>query len=435
MLKFPALSNPKMKKKSNLKKFLVSARLAFFLAYRQIKRSSLGTTALIIFVMTLTFLNLVVVSGILVGLVQGATEAVKNQYISDVAVTPLSGKKNIQESPSIIQATKSLPWVSAVTARYISGGDIEANYQTKIKQSDKTDKVSTVMSGINPIDEDKVTGLSKYIVEGSYLSSDDNDKIIIGSLLLKKYFPMESRGFETLSNVGVGSKVRVTLNGITREVTIKGILKSKVDDIGRRVFFIDSEFRKLVGRNDYSVDEIAIKIKPGTDPTLTRNALIGDGFNQYAKIQTFDEGKPKFLTDLVNTFTLLGAVVGGIGLVVASITIFIVIFINAITRRKFIGILKGIGIDSTAIEISYVMQSLFYALTGTAIGLALLFFFLKPYFDAHPINFPFSDGILVATYSGTAVRVLILFVATVIAGFIPARIVVKQNTLDAILGR
>ena len=43
-------------------------------------------------------------------------------------------------------------------------------------------------------------------------------------------------------------------------------------------------------------------------------------------------------------------------LVVASITIFIVIFINAITRRKFIGILQGIGISGEAIEIdaSYV---------------------------------------------------------------------------------
>lgn len=60
---------------------------------------------------------------------------------------------------------------------------------------------------------------------------------------------------------------------------------------------------------------------------------------------------------------------------------------------------------------------------------------LKPYFDAYPIDFPFSDGILVATVSGTLARAGILFVATIIAGYIPARIVVRQNTLDAILGR
>jgi len=65
----------------------------------------------------------------------------------------------------------------------------------------------------------------------------------------------------------------------------------------------------------------------------------------------------------------------------------------------------------------------------------VVFLILKPYLAAHPIDFPFSDGILVATLIGTVVRGVILFVATLIAGYIPARIVVKQNTLDAILGR
>jgi hypothetical protein len=60
---------------------------------------------------------------------------------------------------------------------------------------------------------------------------------------------------------------------------------------------------------------------------------------------------------------------------------------------------------------------------------------LKPFFDANPINFPFSDGILVATVNGTAIRTAILLLATIVAGYIPARIVIKQNTLSAILGR
>jgi ABC-type antimicrobial peptide transport system permease subunit len=60
---------------------------------------------------------------------------------------------------------------------------------------------------------------------------------------------------------------------------------------------------------------------------------------------------------------------------------------------------------------------------------------LVPFIDAHPINFPFSDGILVATASGTLWRAFALLVATVIAGYIPAKIVSRQNTLDAILGR
>ncbi len=111
------------------------------------------------------------------------------------------------------------------------------------------------------------------------------------------------------------------------------------------------------------------------------------------------------------------------------------IFINAITRRKYIGILKGIGVDSSAIEMAYVMQAIFYALFGIAAGLVILYGFLVPFIDAHPIKFPFSDGILVAELGSTMIRALLLLIATIIAGFIPARLVVKQNTLDAILGK
>ena len=65
----------------------------------------------------------------------------------------------------------------------------------------------------------------------------------------------------------------------------------------------------------------------------------------------------------------------------------------------------------------------------------LIFALIKPYFANNPINFPFSDGILVATLGGTLIRAFILLVTTMIAGYIPARIVIKQNTLSAILGR
>ena len=84
---------------------------------------------------------------------------------------------------------------------------------------------------------------------------------------------------------------------------------------------------------------------------------------------------------------------------------------------------------------AYIFQSLFYALVGSVIGLLLLYVILVPYFDANPINFPFSDGILVAPLGSTMFRITLLVLTTVIAGFIPARIVVKKNTLDSILGR
>jgi ABC-type lipoprotein release transport system permease subunit len=415
--------------------FKQAVGVGIFLAIRQIKRASYTTTGLIIFVMTLTFLNLVVVSGILVGLIEGSTETYRERYTGDIIISNLKEKTFIDQSPSIIQLAKNLPWTESVTARYSEGGTVEAGYKTRLRQTDLPNEAGAVFTGINPGEEDAVTGLSELVEEGSYLRPDDYDQVLLGYQMLRKYLPIDSPGLQLLDDVDVGDKVRITINGTVREVTVKGIVHGKVDEIGRRVFFVDSQLRNLIGRSDFNVDEIAIRLKPGTDPVVAKEALIKSGVDKFAKVQTWEDAQPKFLKDIIDTFALLGNMVGSIGLVVASITIFIVIFINAITRRKYIGILKGIGIDGKAIEVAYVIQSLFYALTGTALGMAIVFIILKPYFAAHPINFPFSDGILVATWSGSLIRAGFLFVATLIAGYIPAKLVVRQNTLDSILGR
>jgi ABC-type lipoprotein release transport system permease subunit len=413
----------------------LNIRIGFFLAKRQIKRSNPWTTILIVFVMFFTFINLVVVSGILVGLIQGAIQAVHDHYTSDVIVSNLNDKTYIENSPEVISIINSLPQVLGVTARYIEGGTLEANYKTRINEKDKANTAGASITGINPIDEDNVTELSKFIIEGEYLSPGDYDQILLGSLLDKKYSAVDSPGFSALENVKAGSKIKIKVNGVEREVTIKGIVKSKVGELGTRVFMVDSQLRSIIGRNDYNVDEIAIKLKEGVDPDLVRDILKQNGVDRVAKVQTYIDARPKFIKDMVDTFDLLGNVLSSIGLVVASITIFIVIFVNAITRRKFIGILKGIGISESAIEVSYILQSFFYAFCGSVIGVIVLYGFLQPYMAANPIDFPFSDGILVATPSGTMVRIGLLMITTILAGFVPARLIVRKNTLDSILGR
>ena len=411
----------------------LNLRIGFFLAVRQIKRASLWTTGLIIFVMVLTFLNLVVVSGVLVGIVQGSIDSHRTQDTGDVIVSSLDDKKYIENSPEVIGIIKSLPQVKDASARYRLGGTLEANYKTR-KETDKPNIAVTQIIGIDPVAENNVSNMSKNIIKGEYLSPDDYDQIVLGSLLLEEDFSFNAL-FATLKNVSPGVKIRVNVNGVQREVTVKGVFESKVQDISRNAYMIDSQFRSIIGRNDGNVSEIAIKLNQGIDPKEVSEALVLSGVDEVAKIKTYYEAQPQFLKDVIKTFAMLGNMLSSIGLAVASITIFIVIFINAITRRKFIGILKGIGINGKAIEASYVFQSIFYALCGSAVGLVLVYAVLVPFFIAHPIDFPFSDGILVAPVNQTIFRVGLLVLSTVIAGYIPARMIVRKNTLDSILGR
>lgn len=418
-----------------MKSLQTTLRVGWFLAWRDLKRASCWTTALIIFVMTLTFLNLVIVGGILVGLIEGSVSAHSERYSADIIISSLNHKNYIENSQGIINAINQLPEVDSLTTRYTAGARLEAGYKEKTRQTDTLDTASALIAGISPDVENKITGISNFIVEGRFLHPNDYDKIVIGANLLYKYTPIDSPGLQTLKKAGLGSRVRLTVGDISREVEIIGIIKSKVGELDQRIFMVDKQLRQLIQRNDLNVNEIAIRLYNSALSVTTALTLKNLGFDQYAKIQTSEEAIPKFLDDIKMTFALLGNLVGGIGLIVASITIFIVIFVNAITRRKYIGILKGIGVTKLAIQISYIIQALVYATNGTGVGLILLYLLIKPYFNTHPINFPFSDGILVANFSSVLIKIVILFFATALAGYIPARIISRQNTLDAILGR
>jgi ABC-type lipoprotein release transport system permease subunit len=415
--------------------FSRNVKVGWFLARRDIERANIWTTGLIVMVMTLTFLNLIVVSGILVGLIQGSEDAQKKYAIGDIVISPFLKKDVIEQTPMVVDIVKTIPGYRNHTVRYTGSARVESNYRETIAPGDKRDGAGGSLLGIDPQEEEKFSGISKFIIRGSYLNTLDQDSVLIGKNLLYEFTPIEAPGFQTLKNVSVGSRIKVTVGDASKEYFVKGILKSKVDTFDTSIVALDSEVRKLVGRNDLDAGSIAIQLQPGTDPMQAKNFLLASGVGDHARIQTAEEAFPKFLKDIKATFAILGSVISGIGLVVASITIFIVIFVNAITRRRFIGILKGIGINKRAILYSYMYQACIYAGCGIIIGMTLIFVVIKPYFATHPLDFPFSDGILVATLSGTLIRAGILLVATIIAGYIPAKIVIKQNTLSAILGR
>lgn len=424
----------------------VQIRVAFFLALRQIKRANKATTMLIVFIMTLTFLNLVVVNGILVGLIRGSYEQFRERYSGDILISPQDRLESITGSQNIITFAKSLNGVEAVAPRLVATGAIRADLSRNPSGKESPNESRGSIVGIDPESEELVTGFSDMVLEGQALTRNDAEGILIGANLIKEYssfgdanFP----GFTILRGIKVGDRVRLSLsvaagNGtfttVSKEFTVRGIIKSKVDQVSQRSFLLNSELRKLIGNTDLNLQEIAVNVK---SDHLMEGYYALSGFSDPSKVrvQLSADAVPSFLRTIEQTFGVLGNAIGGIGLVVTSITTFIVIFINAVTRRKFIGILKGIGIDAFAIELAYVFQALFYGVIGSILGIVITFGFLVPLFAAKPLDFPFSDGILSATVSGALIRAGILLIITLIAGYLPARMIVKKNTLDSILGR
>jgi putative ABC transport system permease protein len=432
-----------MKRLSRLRKeYLDAIRVGFFLATRQIRRSGKGTTGLIIFIMVLTFLNLVVVSGLLVGLITGSFQQFREGYSGEVIITSAPGRNYIENSPALISYLESHPRVLAISPRYGAAVQVLGTLTDLPDKKERPNKIGLRLMGINLEKEEALTGFSRFLKYGNYLSEGEEGYALIGANMLKKYSSFADAnipGLDLLKDVDVGSKVRLTItrtNGevVSKDFIIKGIVKSKIDEISTRMFITDKELKRLLPVNQEQYQEIAIKTDYATAPLLVAELKDFMGDNS-ARIQTTDEAIPSFLRDIETTMGVMGNALSSIALVVAAITIFIVIFINAVTKRKFIGIMKGIGISPKAVQVSYIIQAMFYGIAGSIIGLIITFGFLKPYFNAYPINFPFSDGILVATPYGALVRVGILLAVTLLAGYLPAKLIVRKNNLDSILGR
>jgi ABC-type lipoprotein release transport system permease subunit len=410
-------------------------RIGLLLGWRQIQRANKWTTLLIIFVMMLTFLNLIAVSGVLVGLITGAERAVRAEALGDIILSERDDEDRIIETETILRELSAYPEIESYSVRYIGGGELEANYKERRSLTAERDIASVSVTGIDPSLEDHMSNLSLSIRDGEYLDPNEEGYILIGYYYLEEFAEQFGDIFDTISNVKPGDTVRLTVGEISKEFIVKGIVASKVDQVSLNTYIPEREFRRLFGRLDRNADQIVIRVKSGESESELKTAFVENGMERLAKVQTYEEGKPKFITDIKNTMNLLGTFIGSIGIVVASITIFIIIFINALSRRQQIGILKGIGIERRAIEIAYVFQAAIYALIGAGLGALLTYGFLIGYFERNPIHFPFSDGILVAPPDETFLRFLTLFIVTLFAGFLPAWLIVRQNTLNSILGR
>lgn len=438
-----------------MQQFRHTVSLGFFLALRQITRSSKYATGLIVFIMMLTFLNLVATSGFLVGIIEGASRSFKEQWTGDLMITNRNEKQYIEHTTDLVGMLSSFPQIKSYTTRTVAGVKIEANWWEKRTEED-ANVVSNQIVGIDPRKEDETTHLSNAIVEGSWLSEGDSEGIVLGSGFLTKYSRVADL-VSLLRDVKPGDTVRVTVSGkkvsinpeqefagaqdvtsaqsVTKDFVVRGILNSKVQFVASRAYILDSELTKMLGKTGSDVSEIAIVVRDGVDPYEVKTPLLNNGYGEYAKINTADEGAPEFLVNIKLFFNIIGTILGSVSVVVALITIFIIIYINALTRRRQIGIMKAVGVTEFAIEFSYICQALFYVVSGSFLALLIIFLILKPIIDAHPIDTPFARIVLVAEPLSVAFKFLLVSIVSVLAGYLPARIIVSTNTLNAILGR
>jgi len=151
------------------------------------------------------------------------------------------------------------------------------------------------------------------------------------------------------------------------------------------------------------------------------------------KVKTWNEKGRGILGDAIASFSLLNNIMTFVSLVVASVVVFIVTFINIINRKKQIAILKAIGIRKQVIVGSYLLQVLFLCICGVIVGILMLNT-ISFVLTVNQLKFPMGYIMPVINYGGLATSTALLFFVSLISGYIPARQVVNEEILDAMRG-
>ncbi len=399
-----------------------------FIAYKSVTRGNKSMLALMVFILSLSFINMLFISGVLTGLWNSEVDLAINLITAHVEVTPQQKptlKEFIPNEAQLQAQISTIPGVIATTRRYQLAGSLSFDKD----KSGQMKSVSGAIIGIDPSRDQKVFTVNDLMLAGSPLTDNDTDQIVLSSALAGGYGTPSTND---LGGVKVGDKVQITYaNGVMRTYTVKGIYN---DIIGIFETFITAKEAESVLSVANSASQILVKVNTSRSTlasyedrirTLAPNLTVKNYTDLLGSIVSFERA-----------LNIISDIVSAISIAVAAVTIFVLIYVNALNKRRQIGIMKAIGIKQRIIVNAYIIQSLFYTACGLLIGGLAVFTVLRPLLIAHPI--PIIVGLLNLTLAytplGVGLGILAFIVAGYLAGRIPAHLVAKENILTAIWG-
>ena len=399
-----------------------SFRVAGLLSFTSIRRGNLGVILLTILILTLVSLNLLFIPGFLQGLVSGANTQLRNTYSSDIVVesntaNPLIG--NIEDTMRRIDAIEG---VVAATPRNSLGAEF-------IYENERT---NAMVYGIQPETENNVFTIRKSMVEGSFLSPNDTDEIVLGIQLAGADKPNLELYARSLLTVHAGDEITLIYsNGVQKQYKVKGIFYTQFLQTDAEAFVSQAEMQSVNPATTNSADTIYVKVKNDNDiPSIMEKV---NAIESGLKVLNWKDyaGIVRSLTD---SFNIINVIMNVVNLLIAGITVFIVTYIDVANRRRQIGVQRAIGITPWSITLSYLMRAIFYALAAIMLAILLYFFIVSPVEARYPFYFPFGAVYFVIGASNIFLMTAIVLSVSLAASFLPVRGMMRMKIMDAIWG-
>lgn len=394
-------------------------KIPFFLLWCHLKRGNKWTLALIIFMMSIAFINLIFVNSLFSGIIKSSNQQIIDTYTGHIMMRPPVDKDYFKEADQVVKKIEEVPDVVAASAQMAIPGSLEYK---KIKNTDP-------IMAVDPDVEKQVTNVSTMMQEGEYLNQDDVDEIIIGRQVAGgENVEMNALSFQ---DAKVGDKVLLNIGTVEKEFMIKGIFYTKFLETDKQAFITKKALASILPGQENLATTIIVKNK--------ETGLESSVINQFkeknieAKYYSWKE-MAGMMESITKSFFSINFILAIVAILIAAVTIFIVVYIDVTTKRQQVGILRAIGIKSYLIVFSYILQTIVYSMAGIALGSGLFFGVIVTYFQFYPFVLPIGDAHLLVDYKDFVIRLESFILISIVAGIIPSVMVVRTKILDAIWG-
>ena len=329
----------------------------------------------------------------------------------------------IANDSAVIQAAQSIPNVVAATRRINTGG-LATNTEGAF---------SVTITGIEPEKEAPLSPIAQHVTSGSYLTSNDQDVVLIG------------KGLADLMDAQVGDKI--TLVGRSthqqmrqRTMTVGGIYDIGVPTIEKQTVYISlAEAQSLYDLPNQST-EIVITLKQlGQEPAVMAAltpSLHGDEIESWA--QSFPDLQQAISAKngVMEIFSIIIMLIAGIG-------VLNLLLMAVYERTREIGLLGAMGLKPRQIMTLFVLEGAMLGLVGIAAGF-VLGLFLNGLLGKVGIDYSQFSGIsdYLALISGRVYptlgienflnRALPVFIIAVLAALYPAREAAQHEPAEAL---
>ncbi|TRZ54729.1 ABC transporter permease [archaeon] len=394
-------------------------RAIFFLAIKDVFKDK-KIFGLVVFILAASYINLIFFNSILNGFTNTFQDQLIELMTSHITLEPKEGQKYIDGVNNIERKIELIPGILAVAPRLSSAGTA----------SHKSKTINAQLTGIIPSKESSVTILADKVISGEFLSDGDTGQILLGNGLTEGATSEMGGGVSNLGSVSVGDRVTISYsNGVVKSYRVKGIIKTGFgfSDIG--IYTTSKEMESVIGLKDQA-STILVKTSDKSASNKFKLLIIEQNIDAVPKTWQENAG---FIEQINSSFSMIISVTSVVSLLTAAMTVGIIIYINAVHKKRVIGILKAIGAKNSAILKMFLLESIIFGLFGIAFG-AVLGNLMVQYFSANPLDLPFGL-VRPDLKTGEAINAAVsLMLAVLVAGFYPAYAAAKTNIVKAIWG-